>query len=183
MVPSHNERGAKGTTVILPSSLCLFGQVTMLLEGGGSQFGSRLAALFHISLISAISGINLREFRVCGALLVYLLACACSVFLNAGRLSATSSQWVLIVLDLSCCGNGYKLQARATPVDDGRPRTAIWLNPGVVPPPSPAVGHRLVCVNGCICFGSATPTCMGDHKSLEAGGALVEEELKWKWLR
>ena len=29
----------------------------------------------------------------------------------------------------------------------------------------------------------AVPTCMGDHKSLEAGGALVEEELKWKWLR
>ena len=30
---------------------------------------------------------------------------------------------------------------------------------------------------------SATPTCMGDHKSLEAGGVLVEEEWKWKWLR
>ena len=29
----------------------------------------------------------------------------------------------------------------------------------------------------------ATPTCMGDHKSLEAGGTLVEEELKWTWLR
>ena len=26
----------------------------------------------------------------------------------------------------------------------------------------------------------ATPTCMGDHKSLEAGGALVDEELKWR---
>ena len=38
-------------------------------------------------------------------------------------------------------------------------------------------------VNGRICFGSATPTCMGDHESLEDGGALVEEELKWKWLR
>ena len=28
-------------------------------------------------------------------------------------------------------------------------------------------------VNGRICFGSATLMCMGDHKSLEAGGALV----------
>ena len=38
-------------------------------------------------------------------------------------------------------------------------------------------------VNRRICFGSATPTCMGDHESLEAGVALVEEELMWKWLR
>ena len=117
------------------------------------------------------------------ALLLCLLACACSVFLNAGRLSATSSQWVLIVLDLSCCGKGYELESRATPVDDRRPGTAIWLNSGVVIPPTPAVGHRLVCVDGRFCFGSATPACMGDHKSPEAGGAIVEEELKWKWLR
>ena len=67
-------------------------------------------------------------------------------------------------------------------MDDRRPGTAIWLNPGVVPPPTPAVGHRLVHVNGGICFGSATPTYTGDHKSLEAGGALVGEDLKWKWL-
>ena len=38
-------------------------------------------------------------------------------------------------------------------------------------------------VNRRICFGSATPTCMAGHESLEAGGTLVEEELKWKWLR
>ena len=117
------------------------------------------------------------------ALLVFLLACACSVFLNAGRSTVNSSQWVLIVLDLSCCGNGYKLEASATPVEDRRPGMAIWLNPGVVPPPTPAVDHRLVQVNGRICFGSATPTCMGDHKSLEGRGALLEEELNWKWLR
>ena len=68
---------------------------------------------------------------------------------------------------------------------------AIWLNPGVVPPLTPAVAlgciavleRGMVHVNGHICFCSATPTCMGDHESLEAGGALVEEELKWKWLR
>ena len=67
----------------------------------------------------------------------------------------------------------------------------IWLNPGVLPPPTPAVNlgcitalrRRPVYVNGRICFGSATPPCLGDHKSLEAGGALVEGELKWKWLR
>ena len=117
------------------------------------------------------------------ALLVFLLACACSVFLNAGRSSENSSECVLIVLDLSCCGNGYELEARATSGEDRKPRIAIWLSPGVVPPPTAAVGHRLVHVNGRICFGSATPTCMGDHKSLEAGGALVEEEWKWKWLR
>ena len=34
-----------------------------------------------------------------------------------------------------------------------------------------------------ICFGSATPTFMGDQESLEAGGVLVEEEWMWKWLR
>ena len=49
--------------------------------------------------------------------------------------------------------------------------------------PTPAVGQRLVHVNGRICFGSATPTCMGDHEYLEAGGVLVEEGWKWKWLR
>ena len=38
-------------------------------------------------------------------------------------------------------------------------------------------------VNERICFGSVTRRCMGDHESLEAGGVLVEEELKWKWLR
>ena len=34
------------------------------------------------------------------SLLVFLLACACSVFLNAGRSSETSSQRVIIVLVL-----------------------------------------------------------------------------------
>ena len=46
------------------------------------------------------------------------------------------------------------------------PELRIWLNPGVVPPPTLAVvlglttalGRRLVYVNGRICFGSATPT-------------------------
>ena len=73
------------------------------------------------------------------ALLVFLLAWACSLFPNAGRSFENSSQWVLIVLVLSCCGNGYKLEARATPVQDRRPGTTIWLNPGVLPPPTPAV--------------------------------------------
>ena len=76
-------------------------------------------------------------------------------------------------------------------MEDRRPGIAIWLNRGLPPPPTPAVAlgcitaleRRMVHVNGRICFGSATPTCMGDHESLEAGGVLVEEELKWKCLR
>ena len=55
------------------------------------------------------------------ALLVFLLACACSVFFNAGRSCENSSQRVLMVLVLSCCGNGSESEARATPVNDGRP--------------------------------------------------------------
>ena len=82
------------------------------------------------------------------ALLVFLLVCACFVFLNARRSSENSSQWVLIVLDPSCFGDGYKSEAGAVPVEDRRPRIAIWLKPGVVPPLTPAVGHRLVHVNG-----------------------------------
>ena len=76
-------------------------------------------------------------------------------------------------------------------MDDRRPGIAILLNPGVVPPPTPAVplggitalGEGPVHVNGRICFSSAMPTCMGDHESLEAGGALVEVKWKWMWLR
>ena len=69
------------------------------------------------------------------------------------------------------------------------PALRAWLNPGVVPLPTPAVdlgcitalGKRPVYVNGRICLASATLTCMGDQESLEAGGALVE--VKWKWMR
>ena len=76
-------------------------------------------------------------------------------------------------------------------MEDRRPGSATCLNPGVVPPPTPTVAlgcitaleRRMVHDNGRICFNSATPTCMGDHESLEAGEALGEEELKWKWLR
>ena len=56
------------------------------------------------------------------ALLLFLLACACSVFFNAGRLSENSCQRVLIVLVLSCCGNGSESETRAAPVDDRSPR-------------------------------------------------------------
>ena len=76
-------------------------------------------------------------------------------------------------------------------MEDRRPRNAIWLNPAVVPPPTPAVAlgcitaleSRMVHANGRICFGTATPKCMGDHEYLEAAGVLVQEEWKWKWLR
>ena len=77
-------------------------------------------------------------------------------------------------------------------MEDTRPGLRIWLNPGVVPPPKipdvalaciTALERRMVHVNGRICFGNATPMCMGDHESLEAGGVLVEVKWKWMWLR
>ena len=125
------------------------------------------------------------------ALFVFLMAFACSVFLNAGRSSENSSQRVLIVLVLSCHENGSELEARATPVEDRRPGIAISLNPGVVPPRTPAVPlgcitaleRRMVHVNGRICFGSSTPTCLGDHECVEAAGVFVEVKWKWMWLR
>ena len=60
----------------------------------------------------------------------------------------------------------------------------LWLNPGVEPPPtlaSPAKRDRYASIAA---FAStfATPTDMGDHEFLEAGEALVGEELKWKLL-
>ena len=76
-------------------------------------------------------------------------------------------------------------------MEDRRPGIAISLNPGVLPPRTPAgplgcitaLERSMVHIDGRIFFGSATPTCMADHESLEAGGVLVEEELKWNWLR
>ena len=38
-------------------------------------------------------------------------------------------------------------------------------------------------VNARILLAFATPTRMGDHRSLEAGGALVKVKWKWIWLR
>ena len=68
---------------------------------------------------------------------------------------------MLIVLVLSNCQLGHDSATRVTPEDDRRPRTVIYLNPGVVPQPTPAVplgcinalGRGLVHVNGRICFG------------------------------
>ena len=70
---------------------------------------------------------------------MFLVVFGCSLILKAGRSSEISSQWVLIMLVLSCCGNGYKLEAEATLVDDRRPGTAIWLDHGLVPPSTAAV--------------------------------------------
>ena len=121
------------------------------------------------------------------ALHLFLLACVCCWLLNAGRSSEIFFARVLIVLVLSCYGTQSESKARATRVNDRR----IWLKPGVVPPPTPAValgcitalGRRPVYVNGRVAFGGATPTCMGDHESLAAGEALVEVKWKWMWLR
>ena len=70
-------------------------------------------------------------------------------------------------------------------MDDRKPGIEIWLNPGVVPPPTLAgpVKRDWYTLMGAFASAFAMPTCMGDHESLEAGEAPVEEELKWKWLR
>ena len=54
----------------------------------------------------------------------------------------------------------------------------IWLNSAVVPLPSQAgpVRRDWYALMGRFILGFATPTGMGDHESLEAGGAQVSEE-------
>ena len=74
--------------------------------------------------------VQIRPTLCARALLVFLVACARSVFFNAGRWSEKFYQRVLIVLDLSCCRSGSELEVWATPVDDTRPENVIWLNPG-----------------------------------------------------
>ena len=61
----------------------------------------------------------------------------------------------------------------------------IWLNPGVVPLPALAgpVKRDGYTFMGAHASAVVRPTCLGDHESLEAGEALVEEQLKLKWLR
>ena len=49
--------------------------------------------------------VNRRPAVCARALLVFLLACACSVFFNAGRWCEISSQRVQMVLVPSCGGN------------------------------------------------------------------------------
>ena len=58
----------------------------------------------------------------------------------------------------------------------------IWLNPGVQPPATLAgpVKRDRYALMGARASALATPTRLGDHESLEAGGVLVEEEWKWK---
>ena len=67
------------------------------------------------------------------------------------------------------------------------PGFGSWLNPGVLHPPTPAGpvtrDWYTLMYMGTFAAAVAAPTCMGDHESLEAGEALVEDELKWKWLR
>ena len=68
-------------------------------------------------------------------------------------------------------------------MDDSRPGLSIWLNPGVVPPPTQADPIKRDWYTLIICFGIATPTCMGDHDLLGATEAVVEEDLKWQLMR
>ena len=61
----------------------------------------------------------------------------------------------------------------------------IGLNPGVVPRPTPAgpLERDRYTLMGTFASVFARPLRVGDHESLEAGEALVEEGLQWKWLR
>ena len=61
----------------------------------------------------------------------------------------------------------------------------IWLNSGSLPPPTKVgpVKRDWYMLMGTFASAFATPTCMGEHESLQAGEALVEEAVKWKWLR
>ena len=69
-------------------------------------------------------------------------------------------------------------------MDDRRPGRSIWLNPGVLPPPTPAdpVERDWYASLGAFASAFATPKRMGKHESPEAEEALVEEVLKLKWL-
>ena len=64
------------------------------------------------------------------------VACACSLLLglcfNAGRGTESSSEQVIIVLALSCYGNGYRSEASATAFEERRPQFKSSLNPVVV---------------------------------------------------
>ena len=184
LCPSLRMGGSGSEAVLDPIWLHLYptihrfqqSQHFLLKIHGNSEF-----ILFIIYRMENFTFLGQTRPAVCArTLLVFLLACACSVFLNAGRSAENPSPRVLIVLVLSCCGNGSESEARATPVDDRRPRIAIWLNPGVVPQPTPAValgcitalGRRPVYVDGRICFGSAK-TVTG------TGLSLIIVESKW----
>ena len=60
-------------------------------------------------------------------------------------------------------------------MDDRKPRTEIWLDPGVVPPPTRAgpVKRDRYLLMGAFASAFAIPTFMGDLVSLEAREALV----------
>ena len=70
-------------------------------------------------------------------------------------------------------------------MDVRRPGACIWLNLGCG-----AYTHNgkprkrgLYPLSNAFASAVATPTCMADHEFLKAGGALVEEDWKWMWLR
>ena len=71
------------------------------------------------------------------------VVCACSLLLglclNAGRGTENSSEGEPIVLALSCYQNGYRSEARATPVEDRRPEVKDLAKPWC----GPIRPHRL----------------------------------------
>ena len=106
----------------------------------------------------------------------------CAPWLLAARSQqaspSTALKAMLIVLVLSNCQLGHDLETRVTQVDDRRPGIVIWPKPRVMPLPTLAgpVKRDWYALMGAFASASATPTRMGDHESLEAGGARVEEE-------
>ena len=70
-------------------------------------------------------------------------------------------------------------------MDDRRPGIVIWLNAGMMPPPTSAglVKRGWYALMGAFASAFETPTNIGDHESLEAGEAQMEEKLKWSRLR
>ena len=85
------------------------------------QANSELILFICLRMVN-ITFLVLTRPAVCArALLVILLACACSMFFNAGRSFEISSQRELIVLVPSFYGNENQSEARATPVNDRRP--------------------------------------------------------------
>ena len=109
---------------------------------GNSEF------ILFISLeVANFTFLVLTRPAVCAcALLVFLLACACSVFCNAGRSFEISPQSVLIVLVVSCYGNGKESEATATPVNDRRPGVKdlakLWCGASAHTGCRPWVHHR-----------------------------------------
>ena len=129
-------------------------------------FISRYPSLVLVGFVGAQEQARLFQYVGCLASCVHL-ASSCSF---RPLMCCILRDGLVIVLPRTCMGTLFSWQVHTSPRRN-IPQHRL----------SPLRG--LVHVNGRIRFGSAMPTCMGDRKSLEAGGALVEVKWKWMWLR